>query len=212
MAVKGTLQDMSLHDLVQFFRKGPKSGVLLLLNDSVQGIAYIAWGQMIDALIVQGKDHKVIKNGAEAAIEMFTWEKATFSFRHTTTTHDRPIHIHCEEELLEEEASHRLACLAAAPTHGLITLDDHIVLKPLPPGGADTSVSLDVTQWRIISMAHECQSLRAICQTADIDQETAIRAVYRLVAVGLIEVIQQPPPVLQTASMFDRTYRKTVAA
>ncbi|NTW98298.1 MAG: DUF4388 domain-containing protein, partial [Oscillochloris sp.] len=42
MALEGTLQDMSLSDLFQVFRMGPKTGLLLLSSDGERGIIYVA--------------------------------------------------------------------------------------------------------------------------------------------------------------------------
>src|SRR4051794_12627034 len=81
MALEGCLQDMSLVDLIQIFRMGPKTGVLLLSSGSERGVIYVSAGQLVDAAIVRGPERQVLAVGEEAVLQLLQWEDASFTFR-----------------------------------------------------------------------------------------------------------------------------------
>ncbi|NJP04475.1 MAG: DUF4388 domain-containing protein [Chloroflexaceae bacterium] len=197
MALEGTLQDMALSDLFQVFRMGPKSGILLLNQHQDRGAIYVNRGQLIDAFIVRGPDRKVITTRDEAVITMLGWEDATFIFRHDLDVGNRPVRIeHDSEWLILEGMRRRSNPIKALPYHS-ITLDTRLQLAPLP-NSAETGVSLDVDQWRILSQVAGNQDVRSICAITNIAEEKALRIVAELLSIGLVEIappsIEQRPP------------------
>lgn len=192
MALEGTLQDMSLSDLFQVFRMGPKTGVLLLIAGPERGVIYVADGRPIDAALVRGAERTVTAAHEEAIIQMLLWEDASFVFRHDPAVATRAVRItHDAEWIVMEGMRRRDDPTRALPYHKL-TLDTQLQLSPLP-SSAESGVSLDVNQWRILSQVSSCPNLRTICDATGIAPAQAIRIVAELMAIGLVEVVVPPP-------------------
>jgi len=77
----GTLEEMSLVDLLKTLEVGNKTGVLKLRRDGKEGMVFIQEGQVIDAVL----DHL---DARQALLRMFSWSDGDFQveMRH----HDRP--------------------------------------------------------------------------------------------------------------------------
>jgi hypothetical protein len=195
MALEGTLQDMSLSDLFQVFRMGPKTGVLLLVNAAERGVIYVAEGRVIDAILACGAERTVRKTQEEAIIQMLLWDDATFVFRHDPNVATRTQRIVQDAEWLVMEGMRRRDDPTRAMPYHSITLETKLQLSPLP-SSAESGVSLDVNQWRILSQVSSSPNLRTICEATGIAPEQAIRTVAELMAIGLVEVVATatPPP------------------
>jgi ribosomal protein L12E/L44/L45/RPP1/RPP2 len=192
MALEGTLQDMSLSDLFQVFRLGPKSGVLVINTETERGIIYVDKGRLIDGFVVQSDTRAVLATADEAVLRMLAWDDAEFVFRHDLSVAGRAIRIEQDGEWLVLEGMRRRSDPTRALPYHQLTLDTQLRLSPLP-SNAESSVSLDVDQWRILSHAANNQDLRTICQVTGIEQEQAFRIVAELLSIGLVEVIQEAP-------------------
>jgi hypothetical protein len=193
MALEGTLQDMSLSDLFQVFRLGPKSGVLLLQKADDRGIIYVDRGTLIDAFIVRGTERTVIATADEAVLQTLAWDDARFVFRHDLSVADRPVQMKHDSDWLVMESLRRSKNPMGTMPYQHITLDSQLQLSPLPTN-AESSVSLDVDQWRILSHAANNQDLRTICKATGIEQDKALRIVAELMAIGLVEVARHKAP------------------
>jgi hypothetical protein len=194
MALEGTLQDMSLSDLFQVFRMGPKTGVLLLVSAAERGVIYVAEGRVIDAILAGGGTERGVRAAQEEAIlQMLLWDEATFVFRHDPAVLTRTPRIAQDSEWLVMEGMRRRDDPARALPYHSITLDTKLQLSPLP-SSAESGVSLDVNQWRILSQVSSSPNLRTICEATGIAPEQAIRTVAELMAIGLIEAVVPPPP------------------
>lgn len=193
MALEGTLQDMSLSDLFQVFRMGPKTGILLLASTSDRGLIYVAQGRLIDAAIVRSPLRSVIAAQDEAVLQMLTWEEATFIFRHDEAVNQRTVRMKHDSEWLVMEGMRRRSDPSRVLPYHRIDLETRLQLSPIP-SSAESGVSLDVTQWRILSQVTNCVNLRAICEITGIDAAMAIRTVTELLAIGLVEIVPPAPP------------------
>lgn len=194
MALEGTLHDMSLSDLFQVFRLGPKSGILLIDNANERSVIYVDHGRLIDAFVVRGANRQVVATADEAVLHTLDWEDGQFIFRHDLSVTGHNVTIRHDGEWLVLESLRRKADpLTTLPYHQ-IDLDTCLRLSPLP-SNAESSVSLDVDQWRILSYAANSQDLRTICTATGIEPERALRIVAELLSLGLVEVVppQQPP-------------------
>jgi hypothetical protein len=190
MALEGTFQDMSLGDLFQVFRMGPKTGVLLLTTEGARGVIYVAAGQLVDAALVRGAERSVVAAQDEAVIQMLQWDAAAFTFRHDPAVAQRPIRmLHDAEWLVLEGMKRRDDPTLALPYHR-ITPETQLQLSPLP-SSAESGVSLDVNQWRILSQVASCPNLQTISEATGIPHERLTRIVAELLAIGLVEVV--PP-------------------
>lgn len=194
MALEGTLHDMSLSDIFQVFRMGPKSGVLILTRESDRGVIYVSEGRLIDAFIVQGPERTVMAASDEAVLQMLTWDRADFVFRHEIATDRRPVRIEHDAEWLVLEGMRRRADPVRSMPYHSITLDTELQLAALP-SSAESGVSLDVDQWRVLSQVASSQNLRAICEATGIPSERAVRIAAELLSIGLVEIAppSQPP-------------------
>ena len=193
MALEGTLQEMSLSDLIQVFRMGPKTGILLMVSGDERGVLYVADGRLVDAIVVRGPDRKVVEVQDEAVLHMLLWNEANFVFRHDLAVRERPPRIkHDGEWLVMESMRRRDDPTSALPYHKL-NLDTHIQLSPLP-SDAESGVSLDVNQWRILSQVSSHSNLRTISEITGITPEQVIRTVAELMSVGLVEIMPVAPP------------------
>jgi hypothetical protein len=186
---------MSLVDLIQIFRMGPKTGVLLLAGGPERGVIYVSAGRLIDAVLVRGPERQVLAVGEEAVLQLLQWEDATFTFRHDLVAVERPNRIVHDSEWLVMEGVRRRANPLGALSHQQITLETQLELTSLP-GSAETGVNLNLNQWRILSQVSACQNMRMICEKTDMDVEQAIRMVTELVAIGLVDIARPvvPPP------------------
>ncbi|RRR65673.1 MAG: DUF4388 domain-containing protein [Candidatus Viridilinea halotolerans] len=192
MALEGTLQDMSLSDLFQIFRMGPKTGVLILASVAERGIIYVAAGKVIDAVLATSPGNRVQAAQEEAVIQMLLWDHASFVFRHDANVLNRSPRITQDGEWLVMEGMRRREDPARATPYQSITLDTKLQLSPLP-SSAESGVSLDVNQWRILSQVSISPNLRTICEATGIEPAQAIRTVAELMAIGLVEVVIPTP-------------------
>jgi hypothetical protein len=191
MALEGTLQDMSLSDLFQIFRLGPKSGILVLNGGSERGVIYVAEGAPIDAALL-GADRTVKLAQEEAIIQMLLWDNAAFVFRHDLAVCQRPARITRDSEWIVMEGMRRRDDPTRALPYHTIGLDTQLQLSPLP-SSAESGVSLDVNQWRILSQVSSSPNLRTICHATGIAPAQAIRTVAELLSIGLVEVVNPAP-------------------
>ncbi len=198
MALEGTLRDMSLSDLFHVFRMGPKTGVLLLACASSRAIVYVAAGTLIDAAVVRLPDRAVVAAQDEAVIQMLLWDDATFVFRHDPAVAQRPVRIrHDAEHLILESMKRRQSPQEALPHH-TVTSDTRLQLSLLDSRG-ESSVSLSVEQWRLLSHIPHCATVRAISAATGIPPDQTIRLVLELMAIGLIEIVPTRRPASPSA-------------
>ena len=191
MALEGNLLDMSLVDLFQIFRMGPKTGVLELSTGVERGTVYVGEGRLLDAVLVCGSDSKKVVEGEDAVLHMLQWEQANFTFCHDKTALERTSRIaHDSEWLILEGMRRRKYPLPALPNQQ-ITMQTCLALA-LQPGSAESGVNLDLNQWRILSQISISENLGEICEKIAMAPEQAIRTVTELVAIGLIEVVFTP--------------------
>lgn len=201
MALEGNFEDMSLADLFQVFRMGSKTGVLLLYNRHERGVIYVAQGVLVDAFVVTGSERQVVATCDEAVLHMLGWSSACFIFRHDPTVVARAQRIAHDAEWLVLESMRRHANPQHAIPQYTLTLDTRIQLAPMP-GNAESHVSLDVDQWRILSHAANGATIGEICADTKMPEAQVIRLVSELLAVGLIDITTNrvQPPALPTRS------------
>lgn len=202
MALEGSLEDMSLSDLFQVFRMGPKTGVLLLYNRHERGVIYVNQGLLVDAFVVSGPERKVVATKDEAVLHMLDWTSACFIFRHDPSVVGRAVQIKHDAEWLVLENMRRQTSPQAAVPYRKVTLDTRLQLSPIP-SKTESQVSLGVDQWRILSHAANHQTLREICAETKMPEDKAMRIVAELLAIGLIDVsstIAPPTKATDTAT------------
>jgi hypothetical protein len=188
MALEGSLHDLSLVDLIQIFRMGLKTGVLMLVGGAERGVVYVREGRLIDAVLVRGPERQVIATADDAVIHLLQWEDATFTFQPDPKVNRRPARILHDGGWLVQEGGRRRDNPLQAPPHQRITLDTRVALARLP-GGAESAVNLDLDQWRILSQVAISKSVREICAQTGVEPDQAIGRLAELVAIGLVEIV-----------------------
>jgi hypothetical protein len=191
MALEGNLLDMSLVDLFQIFRMGPKTGVLELCTDADCGTVYVGEGRLLDAMLIRRPNDQVLAAGEEAVLQMLQWEQANFVFCHDKTVLKRPVQIVHDSEWLILEGMRRRKNPLTALTHQPISMETSLALA-LQPSSVESGVNLDLDQWRILSQVAISSNLGEICEKIAMPPDKAIRTVSELVAIGLLEVLYMP--------------------
>jgi hypothetical protein len=164
----------------------------LLSHDAERGVIYVDRGTLIDAFVVRGEERSVVATSDEAVLHMLVWDDAQFVFRHDLSVSGRKVQVqHDSEWLVMEGMRRRTDPLRALPYHHL-TLDTRLQLSPLP-SNTESSVSLDVNQWRILSHAANNQSLRTICELTGIEPDQTLRITAELLSIGLVEAMPVAP-------------------
>jgi len=197
MALEGSLQDMSLIDLFQIFRMGPKSGTLLLVGGPKRGVIYVFEGRLIDAAVVQGRDRQVMATGESAVLDLLEWEEATFIFRADADVARRPVRIVRDSEVLVMEWLRQHDQLPQQIQDQRIGLSTRLELAPAP-GRAAEGLSLDLDQWRLLSQVALSYDVGELCQHTGMPADQVIRLVTELIAIGLITIIEAPRPIQPT--------------
>ncbi len=187
MALEGNLQNMALSDLIQVFHTAAKTGILFLKGIRERGVVYVADGQLVDAVVVRGKERTMVATRDEAVLQMLTWEHADFIFRYDPAVRRRPVRIiQTGQCLILADVRRRVDPMRALPYYH-ITPETTLQLAVLPHN-VRSGVSLNIDQWRVLSWIASSKDLRTICQTIGMDMETVIRLVIELMTIGLVEV------------------------
>jgi uncharacterized protein DUF4388 len=199
MSLKGTLQDMSLVDLIRVFEATGKSGVLLLHHATQRGVIFSRDGRLIDAAVVDGPTRQVRAIGEDAVIALLQWDDATFVFRPDAAVEQRRVRIfHANDWLVLEGMRRRPDPLAALP-HQPLTPDTRLTVLSLPSNAASSTL-LNLNQWRVLSEASYCRDMRGLCESLRMAFPDVARTVAELVAIGLIEAIPIRPARQQPAA------------
>jgi hypothetical protein len=192
MSLKGTLQDMSLVDLIQVFEAAEKSGVLLLHHESLRGVIFSRDGRLIDAALVDGPTRQVRAIGEDAVIALLQWDDATFVFRPDSSVAQRLVRIfHANDWLILEGMRQRPDPLVALP-HQPITPATRLAVMSLP-SDAESSMLLNLTQWRVLAEAAYTPDVCALGESLGMAFADVAPVVAALVAIGLIELVPSRP-------------------
>lgn len=192
MALKGTLQEISLRELFQIFDMGEKSGRLLLARGVDYGLIYVRNGQVIDALVMR-QDEPAPRAVCEHAIrQLLGWDATTsFLFTHDPEVVYRPVCIQHSSGwlVLEHLRAHDPARPGDTPqfTHATI------VEPGMVAHTADIALGLGLEQWRILDLVVRRMTIGDIVATLGLDIDVALRVITELVAIGLLHVVTLPP-------------------
>ena len=187
MALEGNFQDMSLADLLQVFQMGPKSGLLTVARPLERVLVFVANGRPIDAVLLQEPERQVITTGEEALLCLFLWDAGEFVFIHDLSVCAREPKIQRDSAALIVEGVRRREQARVCASSDLLTLDSSLRLAN-GSFAADSSVQLDLNQWRVLSQVSLCQNIREICSRAGMSGADVLRIAAELVAVGLIDM------------------------
>lgn len=193
MALEGTLTDMSLVDLFQVFRMGPKTGVLLLERPDQRATLYVDQGQPIDAMIHLLPGQQVVASGEAAVLELLDWDEASFCFQHDPSASGRARQITSDSDALVAESLRRQQEPKIAVASPSVTLDTRLAITT-PPPGSNGSVNLDLSQWRVLSQVAISGNLRGVCAQSQLAPDRVLQIATDLLAHGLIEIARDTAP------------------
>jgi len=173
MALKGTLADLGIVDLVQFPFAGRKSGELIIQSSGQRAALYYRDGELVDAATEK-------EDGAGVLIDVFDWEVGEFEFRPGVeaqrTTIDEDLHRvvmkalkerderrMMEQKLKEEEEARRREQEAVMEAQGLDSVLCHRLQSLLREQSTLVHASLLALNGEVIAEASvEVQDLDGI--------------------------------------------------
>lgn len=200
MALEGSFQDMSLVDLLHVFRMGSRTGVLLLSKPPQRAIIYVAGGSPVDAAILQSSDARILSEAEPALLDIFTWDDADFVFNADSKVLGRAKRIFRDTEELIVEGVRQRNEKAACPPASQLTLDSRLVMATLS-AQSNQGVNLNLAQWRILSQISICATVREVCANIGLSAEEVLGIASELIAIGLIDVQNEPLAPMFVATM-----------
>lgn len=193
MALKGTLEEISLRELFQIFDMGEKSGRLLLANGSDYGLIYVCAGQLIDALIMS-RDNPVPRAAREQAVhQLLGWDDTTtFLFTYDPEVTRRPVRIQHSSGWFVLENLRRQD---SPQPHSAAGLTSDTMIEPgVISNSADIALGLDLEQWRILDLVVRGMPIREVTTTLKLNPDAALHVITELVEIGLLQVGASPAP------------------
>lgn len=184
MALEGTLEDMSLVDLLQVFRLGAKTGTLLVLRDTERMLVSVRDGQPIDAVLSNLKQRCVIAIDEAALLVGFRWERGEFCFRHDPAVHERPARITRDSLTLVLQGLRRSGS-AVRPTHAALPAETRLELTTQLPG-PETGLALETEHWRVLNQIVTSRTLGELYAQSGGASERVAAVVAELIGLGLV--------------------------
>ncbi len=189
MTLEGNLSDMSLVDLLHVFASSQKTGRLLLRQESQRAVLWFDAGQLINAAILVGPQNHPSILGEEAALRLFEWSDAFFTFVAPGPNDHPRVGIQRPIDWLISEGLQRAALHAPPQLSPTTRLALRAQLEQ--PG---SSVSLSVDEWRMLSQIIGEVTITEVAGCTGYSISLTMQIVGRLLAMGVVRVIAEPPP------------------
>ena len=188
MALRGTLSDFSLVDIIQLVDLGKKTGTVALHGRRGD--------EMLDGRLyfVEGKIHGAELDGLpgeEAAFMLFTATDGRFEL--TEGGELPPRNVHVSNEILIMEGIGRQdqwATIARRIPSG------ELVLKLVPnPRATSHEISFEADKWRVLTLINGKTTVDQIVQRSGLDRFRACQILAELIEAGLAEArVEEPAP------------------
>lgn len=178
MAIRGSLTEASLPDVLQLLSMGKKTGCLGLTYGNNFGYIYFADGSISHASIVNRS-----LSSAEAVYLLFTWAQGTFNFEPGATP-DEGVEIHSiDPQSLLLEGARRMdewALIAKKiPTFDIVyALDRHKLLQE------DRDLAPEVHA--VVPLIDGQRDVSAIISDSNLGEFVAAKALYGLLTTGYV--------------------------
>lgn len=188
MALKGSLIDMSLVDLLQAFGMSAKTGKIMLeQSGSLGGILWISKGSVANAATMNLKTLTPILAGESAVIEMLKWENATFRYIPAMPGEIYPRVITRSNEWLILEGLRQRDENAGKSLYTQITLDTRLRTVAQPFGAAKT-LKWNYEEMLVLTLGANTTTIAEIVQATGYPESEIFGVVGRLMALRLIEL------------------------
>ncbi len=180
MALKGTLSDFSLVDIIQLVDLGKKTGELIVSSrrggEALDGRLYFAEGK-IHAAEFDGL------TGEEAAFTLFTITDGSFELIETTELPPRNVRVG-NEVLIMEGIARQDQWMAIAKR---IPSDD-MLLRLMPnPRSSSREINFEADKWRVLTLINGKTTVREVVQRSGLGRFRAYQILCELVEAGLAE-------------------------
>lgn len=188
MALKGTLDDISLVDIIQLVALGKKTGVVAVHGrrgqETLDGRLFFAEG------MIHAADLGAL-SGEEAAFTLFTVTGGSFELIEGVRLPPRNVHV--SNEVLIMEGITRQD--AAAVIQRRITSGDMIIKLVPNPRSASREIAFDADKWRILTLINGKTTVDQIAQRSGMGRFRACQVLAELMEAGLAEgrVEEQTP-------------------
>ncbi|HUS15523.1 MAG TPA: DUF4388 domain-containing protein [Chloroflexia bacterium] len=188
-ALEGTLNDMSMVNLVQVLTISKKSGILALLNDSVKGTLFVERGQVVYAAILLTLTNEVLLQGDEAFYTAMHWPAARFRFTpKAPTLPEYPASMTTDIRVLIMEGLRRLDEAGRPST--TVGVDSWVRLGP---GWAPHREHHDLTGHILLLVRRNIRRVSELAEQSGLGKLLTLMTVADLVDHGLL-CLEPPPP------------------
>lgn len=193
-ALKGTLGQLSLPDILGLLGNGKKTGCLTLRNSSEVGEIYLQDGEVVH--VASG-----IEVGQAAFSSLAIWLDGSFSFEPDVESPEQTMTTPMDQILTSarREADEWQDIRRSIP-------DDAAVLSFSPTGESD-EVSLRSQEWQVLAQIDGSRSALEIAEALPLERKEVLKILSRLVKDGLVRVVEGPPKSMETtvdAVFFER--------
>ncbi len=183
MAVQGSLEELSIPDLIQLVSAGAKTGVFELRRGQQTGQIYLNRGRIVDAAVGE-------LQGDEAVFALLLWQEGEFAFlpgaEHPTVT------VQMSNSNLLMEGARRIDEWKVL-SKKIPSLD---LIPAFTPTGGATSVSFNPQEWAIVRRIDEHRSIDEIAALVAMPTFDVCKVLYGLLSSEVLELRGQaaPPP------------------
>jgi hypothetical protein len=193
MALQGTLQDMSISDLLEVFQEDHKSGQLHVTSRHARAELTVDDGEIISALLFMQTGSTPLYSGSEVTTRLLTWQDGEFLF----------------EPFVAKRVVHSQAHKAPLPSPGPSEADLVVILEPVAaPSETYCTVHISLDEWYLLSACIHNASLSGAASSTGISFQHALSLAKGLAQRGLISLrsrhiamAYQPPSRLLQAVM-----------
>jgi hypothetical protein len=203
MALKGTLGDFSLIDIMQLVDLGKKTGVVIVHgrrgDEQLEGRLYFAEGKIHSAELAD-------LVGEEAAFTLFTATDGPFEFVEMAQLPPRNVHVSNEVVIMEGVGRQdQWASIARRVPSGELIF--RLVPNPRP---TSHEINFEVDKWRVLTLINGKTSVDQIVQRSGLSRFRAYQILAELVEAGLAEERFELPPALETYTELEKVAVATI--
>ena len=174
MSLRGTLDTLSVSDLLTVLAASKRSGELMVRGPGLEGRLWLAHGGLVKADVADGTDL------VDAVLALLQLDTGEFSFEAESS----PVSASEVTDVagVLEEAESRLSEWLAAQT-AVPTLGARFTLGSEPMG---TNVTLTAEEWRVLAALGSGADVRAVMGSLGLKEVEARRTVKALLDAGLL--------------------------
>lgn len=180
MALSGTLETFSLHDVLQLLSSTDKVGLLSLTGDRGRGHVWVERGMVVQA----STDHAGAEGIAGALFDLLRFTRGSFSFEAEVTPTDRGTSALTVEAALE--AAETLLAEWREIESVVPSLSVAVHLSP----EIQTAVSVKPAHWRVLARVGSGATAATLADGLDLLELDMCRMLRDMVESGMVEIAE----------------------